>query len=70
MPYHLIYDSNVALNNLNDFIRYIISVIRYWDSMIAISSHLNSKIYRLQKTYGVNTTQNKASLIKSFRTLG
>ena len=37
--------------------------------MVAICSHLDSKVNRLKKSLGIDTAQNKARFIESFRAL-
>ena len=68
-PHHLIDNSDVALDNLNDFVADVVGVVGYGDAVVAISGHANGEVHALQKALLVNAAEDEAGFVKGFGTL-
>ena len=67
-PDHLIHNPHVALNNLDDFSADIfIAISRHSQTVITICMHRYRQIHRLDHIIRCNRSNNKDSLIHSFR---
>jgi hypothetical protein len=55
-PHHLVYDTNIALNDPDHLIRYVdILIVRYRDSQITVLNHLHCQINGLKKANCVDS---------------
>ena len=70
-PNHLVDNANVALNNLHNLGRnYFVSIVRYWQSVIAIVVHIHCTFDCLEEGLLVDAGDEETTLVKGLRTLG
>ena len=70
-PNHLINNTCIRLYDLHDLSGNVfLNVIRYGNTVITVSTHINSRRNSLQKAVFINSRKNEASLIKCLGTLG
>ena len=69
-PHHLIDNTDVALDNLDDLVADIVGVVGHGDAVVAVAGHANGEVYALQEALLINAAEDEAGLVKSFGTLG
>ena len=68
-PHHLIDDSDVALDNLDDLVADIVGVVGHGDAVIAVAGHADGEVHALQESLLVNATEDEACLVEGLGTL-
>ena len=69
-PYHLINYTYVRLDDLNDLCGNGVSVVWYWDAIVAILVHFYCEIDTLEESLSVDARENEAAFVECFGTLG
>lgn len=68
-PHHLIDDSDVALDNLDDFVADVVGVVGHGDAVVAVAGHADGEVHALQEALLVNAAEDEAGLVEGFGTL-
>ena len=69
-PNHLVYYTNVALDNAHHFGGNVfIYIIRNGNARFSIFYQFYCNIYALEQTFSINAAENETAFVQSFRTL-
>ena len=68
-PHHFIDNSDVALDNLDDFVADIVGIVGHGDAVVAIAGHADGEVHALQESLLVNAAEDEACLVEGFGTL-
>ena len=64
-PNHFVDDASITLNDFHHFGRYILlHIVRYRDTMIAVTAETYGSLYSLQQTIGIDAGNDKTTLIE------